>query len=135
MGEARRVVEQLVDVINRHDLDGGGPLFASTARCVGAGGRTMSLEGLRDMLQSTLAAFPDLTVTVQRWVEQGDTVVTEELFEGTHVGYFAGLGPTGRRVRLPMAHIYTVRDGAIVERIAYHDTAGILRQLTPREES
>src|SRR5206468_587912 len=93
MGDARRVVEQLVEVINRHDVDGGGPLFAPAARCVSAQGRTLSLQGLRDMLRTTLAAFPDLTVTVQRWIEQGDTVVTEELFEGTHVGYFAGLGP------------------------------------------
>jgi len=33
-------------------------------------------------------------------------------------------------VTLPMAHITRVVDDHIVERVAYHDTAGILRQLT-----
>ena len=50
--------------------------------------------------------------------------------EGTHKGTFAGLSETGRRVRLPLAHVTRVVDGKIVERVAYHDTAGILRQLT-----
>jgi predicted ester cyclase len=49
--------------------------------------------------------------------------------EGTHRGVFAGLQPTGRPVKLPICHVTRVVDGKIVERIAYHDTAGILRQL------
>ncbi len=74
------------------------------------------------MLKASAAALPDLGVTVERWVEAGDTVVTEEVMEATHT--------SGRPVRLPMVHITRVVDGRIVERIAYHDTAGILRQLT-----
>jgi predicted ester cyclase len=40
------------------------------------------------------------------------------------------MSPTGRRVKLPICHVTRVVDGRIVERVAYHDTAGILRQLT-----
>lgn len=129
MGDARQVVEQLTETINRHDVEGGRPFFSAGARCISAGGRELDLQGLGDMLRVTLSAFPDMHVTVKRWIEDGDTVVTEELFEGTHIGHFAGLPPTGKRVRLPMAHVYRVRDGVIIERTAYHDTAGILRQL------
>ncbi|HET9442771.1 MAG TPA: ester cyclase [Acidimicrobiales bacterium] len=126
----REVVERLVATINAHDPAAGRALFRHDARLVAATGRVLTLAGLARMLSDSVAAFPDLTVRVERWVVDGDTVVTEELMEGTHGGEFAGLAPTGRPVRLPMCHLARVAGGLIVERIAYHDTAGILRQLT-----
>lgn len=125
----REVLEQLHDTINRHDPLGGRDLFHPDARIVAATGRVMTLGGLARLLADTATSFPDLVMRVERWVEQGDVVVTEEVMEGTHRGDFAGLAPTGRRVKLPICHVTRVVDGKIVERIAYHDTAGILRQL------
>jgi len=87
------------------------------------------------MLEVTLSAFPDLTMRVARWLVDGNVVVTEEVMEATHDGHFAGLAPTGRRVHLPMVHLTTVTDDRIAERVTYHDTAGVLRQLAePTEE-
>jgi steroid delta-isomerase-like uncharacterized protein len=129
MADARAVVEQLVETINAHDAAAGRQLCAPRIRAISAAGRHLDLDGLDHILESTVTAFPDLHVEVIRWLVQDDTVVTEEVMEGTHKGTFAGLGPTGRRVRLPMLHITRVCDGVIVERVAYHDTAGILRQL------
>lgn len=125
----REVLEQLHDTINRHDPLGGRDLFHPDARIVAATGRVMTLGGLARLLSDTATSFPDLVMRVERWVEQGDVVVTEEVMEGTHKGDFAGLAPTGRRVKLPICHVTRVVDGKIVERTAYHDTAGILRQL------
>ena len=125
----REVLEELHETINRHDPLGGRHLFHPDARIVAATGRVMTLAGLARLLSDTVRAFPDLVMRVDRWVEQGDVVVTEEVMEGTHRGDFAGLAPTGRAVRLPICHVTRVVDGRIVERTAYHDTAGILRQL------
>ena len=126
----RQVVEQLVETLNAHDCAAGRALYSENARLLAASGHQLDLDGLDRMLQMSLAAFPDLRITVDRWIEDGDTVVTEEVMEGTHTGPFAGLDPSGRPVRLPMVHITRVQDGRIVERVAYHDTAGILRQLS-----
>jgi predicted ester cyclase len=126
----REVMEKLHESINAHDPRSGRDLFDPEARIVTAAGRVVTLAGLGQILLDTLAAFPDLQVSIARWVESGDVVVTEELMEGTHQGVFAGMSPTGRRVKLPICHVTRVVDGRIVERIAYHDTAGILRQLT-----
>jgi steroid delta-isomerase-like uncharacterized protein len=125
----REVLEQLHDTINRHDPLGGRDLFHPDARIVAATGRVMTLSGLARLLSDTATSFPDLVMRVERWIEQDDVVVTEEVMEGTHKGDFAGLAPTGRRVKLPICHVTRVVDGKIVERVAYHDTAGILRQL------
>jgi steroid delta-isomerase-like uncharacterized protein len=125
----REVVEKLHETINGHDPLSGRDLFHPDAHLVAATGRVMTLAGLARLLTDTAASFPDLQVRVERWIEQGDVVVTEEVMEGTHRGVFAGLQPTGRPVKLPICHVTRVVDGRIVERIAYHDTAGILRQL------
>lgn len=127
--DPRQLVERLNDTINAHDPAGGRDLFSPDAHLVTATGRVLNLIGMGRLLTDTVSAFPDMRVRVDRWVVDGDTVVTEEVMEGTHRGEFAGLSPTGRRVQLRMCHVTRVVDGRIVERIAYHDTAGILRQL------
>jgi predicted ester cyclase len=127
--DPRRVIERLNDTINARDVAGGRELFAPDARVVTATGRVLNLYGLGQLLLDRSSAFPDMKVRIERWVLDGDVVVTEEVLEGTHDGEFAGLSPTGRRVELRMCHVTRVVDGRIVERIAYHDTAGILRQL------
>jgi steroid delta-isomerase-like uncharacterized protein len=129
VADPRSVVEQLLETINRHDAAAGRELYSPDVKAVSAAGRRLDRDGLDAILHTTVAAFPDLEIRVVRWVMDGDTVVTEEVMEGTHLGPFAGLAPTGRRIRLPMLHVTRVSDGRVVERIAYHDTAGILRQL------
>lgn len=123
------MVEQLNVTINAHDFDAGAKLFAANPRLVAATGRVLDLAGYGRLLAATLAAFPDASVRVSRWIVDGDTVVTEEVLQGTHQGPFAGLPPSGRRIRIPMVHVTRVRDGRIVERVTYHDTAAIVRQL------
>jgi steroid delta-isomerase-like uncharacterized protein len=128
--EAQDVVAQLNETLNAHDVAAGRALYDEKPRLVMASGHELDLDGLDRMMEMTLKAFPDMRISVRRCLCDGDTVVSEEVMEGTHKGPFAGLAPTGRQVQLPMVHVTVVRDGRIVERTAYHDTAGILRQLS-----
>jgi steroid delta-isomerase-like uncharacterized protein len=135
MADPRSVIEQVVESVNRHDTDAWDTLFSPDCRCITATGRTVDVPGLQRVLANTLRAFPDLQVRVERWVIDGDVVVTEELMEGTHKGPFAGLAPTGRRMHIPLVHVSRVVDGRVVERIGYHDTAAIIRQLRAEDEA
>ena len=127
--DGRAVVEQLITAINAHDLPACGALFTDNARLVAATGRVLDREGMGRLLQGTLRTFPDAQVRVKRWIIDGEMVVTEEVLSGTHQGPFAGLAPSGQRVEIPMVHVTRVCDGRIVERVTYHDTAALLRQL------
>ena len=128
------VVGALVSAINDHDPAASRELFRSDAWLVTAAGRRLDLDGLERMLEVTLSAFPDLSMRVARWLVDGNVVVTEEVMEATHRGHFAGLAPTGRRVHLPMVHLTTVTGDRIAERVTYHDTAVVLRQLAAPAE-
>lgn len=127
--DPRAVIERLQDTINAHDPAASAELFADGARLTSARGRILDLDALQGLMASSVRSFPDLAVRVIRWIVEGDVVVTEEVMEGTHEGEFAGVAPTGKKVRLPMVHVARVVDGKIVERTSYQDTAGILRQL------
>ena len=48
--------------------------------------------------------------------------VLEADFVGRHIGEFAGVSPTGKDVRVPLAVIYELRDGRIVEGRIYFET-------------
>jgi steroid delta-isomerase-like uncharacterized protein len=130
--DPRAVVERLNESINAHDPAMGHDLFAKNATFVAATGRTLNRAGMTQLLLDTASAFPDFQVRIERWVVDGETVVTEEVLEGTHSGDFGGLSGTGRTVRIRMCHVTRVVEGRIVERVAYHDTAGVLRQLAER---
>jgi steroid delta-isomerase-like uncharacterized protein len=129
MTEPREVVEQLLAAINAHDLPACARLMADDARLVAATGRVLDLGGMGRLLAGTYRALPDASVRVERWVVEGDIVVTEEVLEGTHEGTFAGLPASGRRLAIPMVHVTRVSGDRIVERVTYHDTAAVLRQL------
>ena len=71
------------------------------------------------------AAFPDLTVTVDRLVQ----TETDIAMAGTHHGEFAGIAPTGRHITARGMQIGRFEDGKIVERWGSSDELGILLKL------
>lgn len=132
MGDSKAaadVLRELNQAINDHDVRRARSLFAPEADLRLASGRTLDVDGYARFLQLTMTAFPDLRVDVRRALSDGDVVISEEVMTGTHRGEFAGIPPTGRGVSLPMVHVARVSDGLIAELVAYHDTAGVARQL------
>jgi predicted ester cyclase len=120
MPDPRSTIEALNATINAHDVEAGARLYAEGARLIAASGRRLDITGVNQMLSGSFAAIPDLQVEVLRWVIDGDTAVTEELMTGHS---------QGKEISLALCHVTRVVDGLVVERVAYHDTAAILRQL------
>jgi steroid delta-isomerase-like uncharacterized protein len=88
--------------------------------------------GPDDMRQAILdirTGFPDVHVTVHQTVAEGDLVVTRNTWEGTHLGVFNGMAPTGRRIAIDGIVIWRIADGRIRERWATIDTLALLQQL------
>src|SRR5688572_17293933 len=78
-------------------------------------GITPDKEGSIQMSKTFRKAFPDMSVRIEKWVEQGDNVAFRATATATHKGEFMGVSPTNKRTQAGMVSIVTVRNGKIVE--------------------
>jgi steroid delta-isomerase-like uncharacterized protein len=88
--------------------------------------------GPEDMRQALIAirrGFPDIQVTIEDIIAEGDKVVVRNTWRGTHHGEFNGIPATGNRVEITGIVIWRIADGLIAERWAVIDTLTLLRQL------
>jgi len=73
--------------------------------------------------------IPDVTVSVEDVIAEGDQVALRWTFRGTHQGALAGIPPTGRSVAVTAISIYRIANGKVVEEIGVEDALGLLQQL------
>ncbi len=98
----KAVVQRYVDEIqNAHSLDALESTFAEdfVDHMASSGGLFVGgMDGLKRGYASFLSAFPDLQVTVEDMIAEGDKVVAFKTLTGTHRGTHLGVPPTGKRV-------------------------------------
>jgi predicted ester cyclase len=87
------------------------------------------LEAWRQFSGSFAEAFPDLRLTVQDIVAEGDTVAARVAFRGTHRGEFQGIPPTGKEVAFSSMEFNRVVDGKVEEHWVELDLLGLMQQL------
>jgi steroid delta-isomerase-like uncharacterized protein len=87
------------------------------------------LAGVTAAFAEIRAAFPDLRLTVEDVVAEGDRVAARVTWRGTHRGPFLGVPPTGRRFEVTSISINRIADDRIVERWGVLDLDELARQL------
>jgi steroid delta-isomerase-like uncharacterized protein len=75
------------------------------------------------------AAFPDLTVTVEDLVAEGNKVAARWVWGGTQRGEMMGIPPTNKQVTATGTSIHRVAEGKIVESWFNFDSLGMMQQL------
>jgi predicted ester cyclase len=74
-------------------------------------------------------AFPDMHVTIEDLIAEGDKVVVHQTFRATHGGHLQGIPPTGKQVRVSGVLITRIVNGKAEETWAHYDTHGLAQQL------
>jgi steroid delta-isomerase-like uncharacterized protein len=87
------------------------------------------LEAAKQAAADYREAFPDLQVTVEDLIAEGDKVAARVRFSGTHQGELEGIAPTGRRVDCTGIVISRIEGGKIAEDWANFDDLGMMQQL------
>jgi steroid delta-isomerase-like uncharacterized protein len=87
------------------------------------------LDGLKKSIALNRTAFPDIRITVEDQVAEGDKVTTRWTAVMTHKGELGGVEPTGKRVTMSGTTIERFEDGKVVEAWRSMDTLGLLRQI------
>ena len=86
-------------------------------------------QAVADVVRMFRAAFPDLAITIDELVAEGDTVCARATTRGTHRGTIFGLAPTGRPLAMTGLTMVRIQDGRLVESWVRNDVAGLMRQL------
>ena len=86
-------------------------------------------EEYRELVGVMRAGFPDLHLTMEDEIAEGDKVVGRFVLRGTHRGDFLGIAPTGKQVEFDGIGIIQFRDGKMVSRWNVSDIYGLLEQL------
>ncbi|MDX3745239.1 ester cyclase [Streptomyces sp. AK08-02] len=86
-------------------------------------------DALKQVWETLLRAFPDIHVSVEETVAEGDKVVSRNTVTGTHRGEYQGLSPTGRTVTYGEIFICRFTEGRITEIRGVVDVLTQLRQL------
>jgi predicted ester cyclase len=75
----------------------------------------LGVEGAREHIDGIRRVFPDLQISVQRQVAEGEWVVSQITVEGTHLGEWMGMAPTERRLQFTGVNVNRVVGGKIIE--------------------
>src|SRR5919112_1562890 len=95
-----------------------------------APGRVNGPQAMRQTAESLLDQFPDLRMTVEAMIAEGDTVAVRILSEGTNLGPLNGImPPTGKRFSARQSHWYRVAEGKLVEHWATREDLPAMVQL------
>jgi predicted ester cyclase len=92
-------------------------------------GMPTSREGSRQFIGSYLSAFPDLHLTIEDIIAEGDKIVGRWTSSGTHQGELFGIPPTGRHAASTGIDILRIEGGKFVEHWLALDQLGMLQQL------
>jgi steroid delta-isomerase-like uncharacterized protein len=129
----KAVVQRYFDEIqNAHSLDGIDSIFAEdfVDHMASSGGLYLGgMDGLKRGYATFLNAFPDVHVTVEDMIAEGDKVVANKTVAVTHRGTHLGIPPTGNRFQYQNVGIYRIKNGKIAEDWGLHDENSLKRQL------
>lgn len=133
---ARTLIDRFATTLSAHDLDALAALFSdsyvnhqmSAAVPAPPAGVTQK-QGTVRFFGGRLKGMPDLKVTIEASVANGDTAAASFVYEGTHTGEYLGVAATGKRLRFTSCDIFRIADGKIAEHWGMGDIAGIMAQL------
>ncbi len=120
-----------VEGLNRGDVSAADAAFA--ADCVihitGVAAPLRGVGPWKELMAGLLGAFPDLKVTIEEQLVQGDRVAFRWRASGTHTGPLGAAPPTGKTVALDGLILDHVVSGKVQERWEQWDQSIMLQQL------
>jgi len=129
----KAVVRDFIERINAGDLEGGAAHVAEDLVNHAAIPSAQGRAGLVTIFTKLRVGFPDLKLTTQEMMTDGDKVIVRGKMTGTNSGPInmavMPFPATGKSIEVDHIHIYRVAGGQIVEHWGARDDFGMLRQL------
>ena len=79
------------------------------------------IDTFKETFAEAREGFPDLSITVEDVMAEGDRVAARLTMRGTHQGEFQGIAPPGKRVEVRAMDMFRISEGKIVEHWGHAD--------------
>ena len=123
----RRYIEEVWDKNNPAAIDEF--LAPHYRRYISPTGASITREGQKQRLAAFRTTFPDIQLTIEDRLNEGDRVAFRSTIRGTHQGMFLDIAPTGRSVIVSLIDVVRIEQGQIIEHWGGPDIFDLLRQL------
>jgi predicted ester cyclase len=94
-----------------------------------APGQAPGPEGIKFIIRSIAAAFPDVQIVIHDMVQEPGKIGVRAEICGTHLGELFGIAPTGKQVSFRLHEFHTVADGLVTTTWHLEDWFGLFLQL------
>ncbi|MEZ4768961.1 MAG: ester cyclase [Caldilineales bacterium] len=129
--QTRDLIAQLVEAWNSHDPERVGAWY--TEDCYGldvaVARPQIGREGVQQMFAAYYQAFPDLEITPDEVIVEGDRVALFWTARATHMGPILNIPGSGRSIEARGVNRLVFSDGKVCETLTIWDVAGMLRGL------
>lgn len=92
-----------------------------------APGQAPGLQGLKEIMRVYFKGFPDIRVTVDEMIADGDAVATRFSGTATHKGELFGTAPTGRAITFHGIDFLHFKNGKVTD--AWHQGDDVIAMM------
>jgi predicted ester cyclase len=85
--------------------------------------------GIKPIIRSIGAAFPDVRITIHDMVQEPGKIGVRAEISGTHLGELFGIAPTGKQVSFRLHEFHHVANGVVTTTWHMEDWFGLFQQL------
>jgi steroid delta-isomerase-like uncharacterized protein len=127
----KQLITRWIEIVNRGAVGEVASVWAEDAVVHPGGGlpEARGISSLEDLLGAYLSALPDIHVTIDDLVAEGDRVAARFFTRGTHSGAFLGMPTTGKPVGVAGYGIFRLADGKITEEWLLDDLMAFATQV------
>jgi predicted ester cyclase len=116
---------------NKHMIDSVDELFSPRASLhLPFQDQAVGPDGQKDIGRAIFASFPDVHVTIDNVMADGNFVAERHTARATHKGEFMGIPATGKKIHWTENHLYRLEDGKIQEMWSEWSHQILMDQLT-----
>jgi predicted ester cyclase len=94
-----------------------------------APGQAPGPEGIKFIIRSIAAAFPDVQIVIHDMVQEPGKIGVRAEICGTHLGELFGIAPTGKQVSFRLHEFHTLSNGLVTTTWHLEDWFGLFLQL------
>jgi predicted ester cyclase len=94
-----------------------------------APGQAPGPEGIKFIIRSVAAAFPDVQIVIHDMVQEPGKIGVRAEICGTHLGELFGIAPTGKQVSFRLHEFHTLSNGLVTTTWHLEDWFGLFLQL------